>query len=167
VDDLAVRLARLEAAAEIRQLVSRYSIALDARDVDALVGLFAEDVRVGLREAFFDAPLRRLGVTVLHVGTHVIDITGPDDARGTVYARAELEIGPGRWVSQAVHYGDRYVRRGGRWYFGGRRHELFYGVAHGRRPNGLPAANWPEHDTGAGTVPYRWPTWQSFWEESR
>jgi hypothetical protein len=46
-EDLARRVERLEAREEIRQLVARYALALDQRDLDALCGLFPEDVRVG------------------------------------------------------------------------------------------------------------------------
>ncbi|WP_432842624.1 nuclear transport factor 2 family protein [Dactylosporangium sp. CA-092794] len=157
--ELPARVDRLESAAAIRRLVSAYAVALDARDLDTLLGLFAPDVRASLV-----APLRRIRTTILHAGTHVIDFDTPDTAHGNVYTRAELEIGPDRWVAQAIHYGDRYVRRDGRWLFAGRRHELFYGADHGIRPNGLPPADWPRDDAGAGTVPYRWKTWQDFWE---
>ena len=40
-------LARLIAEADIRQLVARYAVATDQRDLDALVALFVPDVRVG------------------------------------------------------------------------------------------------------------------------
>jgi hypothetical protein len=45
--ELARRLDRLESLDEIRQLVARYALALEMRDLDALCGLFPEDVRVG------------------------------------------------------------------------------------------------------------------------
>ncbi len=37
----------LVAHEEIRQLAARYAVAVDSRDLDALVGLFVDDVRVG------------------------------------------------------------------------------------------------------------------------
>ena len=49
-DDLAVlshRIDRLESLEQIRQLPARYALALDMRDLDALAGLFPEDVEVG------------------------------------------------------------------------------------------------------------------------
>ena len=45
--DTDARLDRLESLAEIRQLPYRYALAVDSRDMDALVGLFVPDVRVG------------------------------------------------------------------------------------------------------------------------
>jgi ketosteroid isomerase-like protein len=169
--DLEARLDRLASIDEIRQLASRYALALDQRDLDALVGLFVDDVRVdadtrgreALRAGLEGEHLRRLGITVLHVGNHVVELDGPDAAHGSVYCRAELQTDDETWVSQAVHYGDRYERRDGRWYFRSRRHELLYGVAFGQRPNGQPPADWPANDVGTGTLPQRWDTWQSFW----
>ena len=38
------RIDRLESIEEIRQLVSKYSLSLDMRDLDAHVNLFAEDI---------------------------------------------------------------------------------------------------------------------------
>jgi ketosteroid isomerase-like protein len=56
----------------IRQLVARYALATDSRDLDMLVGLFVDDVLVGADEhgrvalrAFFDRSLRDVGVTIL------------------------------------------------------------------------------------------------------
>ena len=44
---LLARIDRLESLDEIRQLAAKYSLALDMRDLDAMVNLFPEDVRVG------------------------------------------------------------------------------------------------------------------------
>ena len=46
-ESLLVRIDRLESLDEIRQLAAKYSLALDMRDMDAMVNLFPEDVRVG------------------------------------------------------------------------------------------------------------------------
>ena len=45
--DLLARLDRLESLDAIRQLAAKYALALDMRDLDALVNLFPEDVKVG------------------------------------------------------------------------------------------------------------------------
>ena len=50
----------LVAHEEIRQLAARYAIALDARDLDTLVGLFVYDVRVGQRQHGPRRPPRQL-----------------------------------------------------------------------------------------------------------
>ena len=161
---------RLLAYEEIRQLASRYAVATDARDVDALVGLFVDDVQVGadLRgrdalKAFFDRSLRDVGITILNVGTHVIEFDDDDHATGIVYCRGEIQVADS-WIVQAIQYRDTYERRHGHWYFVRRRHLLWYGREIGTSPLGLAPADWPEHHTGTGELPQEWPTWRAFWD---
>ncbi|MEJ2207402.1 MAG: nuclear transport factor 2 family protein [Gemmatimonadota bacterium] len=45
--DLEARIDRLESLDEIRQLPHRYALAVDTRNLDDLVALFVDDVRVG------------------------------------------------------------------------------------------------------------------------
>lgn len=165
--------AKLIAYEEIRQLAARYALAVDSRDLDTLVGLFVEDVQVGRddrgREALrasFDASLRDVGVTILNVGTHVVDLVDDTHAVGKVYCKGEVE-GDGRWIHQAILYDDTYERRDGRWYFVRRKHLLWYGAGVGESPLGLPPANWPEHHEGLGTIPESWETWRHFWKGKR
>jgi ketosteroid isomerase-like protein len=162
-------LARLVAHDEIRMLASRYAVAVDSRDLDSLVALFVDDVRVGrdavgrdALRASFDASLRAVGVTILHVGTHQIDLAGPDDATGLVYCRGEVADGD-RWVHQSILYRDTYARRDGRWLFVRRVHELWYGQAVEPHPLEQPPADWPAHADGRGTVPESFGTWAAFW----
>ena len=168
--DTEARLDRLESTEAIRQLVSRYALATDSRDLDTLVGLFVDDVRVGdehgrdALEAFFDRSLREVGVTILQVGNHVIDFDDADHARGIVYCHGEVQVDD-RWVIQAIQYRDIYERRDGTWYFVRRKHLLWYGAEVGESPLGLPPANWPEHHTGTGDLPGQWDTWRGFWEK--
>ena len=166
-------LARLVALEEIRGLAQRYAVYLDARDLDALVKLYAQDVRAAggrsgraaLREDF-DGALRSIGISFLHVGNHVIDFVDDEHATGIVYCRGEIQDeGPDseRWIIQAIQYHDTYARTDGRWYFTRRRHLLVYGAELGVNPIGLPPADWPAHQTGMGTVPHDLETWQRFW----
>ena len=46
-NNLEQRIDRLESIEAIRQLAGKYSLSLDMRDIDAHVGLFVPDVRVG------------------------------------------------------------------------------------------------------------------------
>lgn len=160
---------RLLAYESIRQLVARYAVAIDSRDIDALVGLFVEDVRTGglgsgraaLRKSFATS-LRAIGVSILNVGTHVIDLANEQEASGIVYCKGEIQDGT-RWIHQAIVYDDRYRCVDGSWYFVSRNHRLFYGAEVGGNPLGLPPANWPERHDGWGTVPAAWESWRRFW----
>jgi ketosteroid isomerase-like protein len=161
-------LERLLAYEEIRQLAARYAVAVDSRDLDALVGLFVEDVKVtperrgreALREQF-EPHLRADRVSILNIGTHVINLIDADHATGVVYCKAELGD-QHRWVHQAIAYHDRYRRERSHWYFVRRDHQLFYGIDVGLRPLAEPPANWPVSPVGRGTVPERWSTWQAY-----
>lgn len=165
-------IAWLVAHEEIRQLASRYAVALDARDLDTLVSLFVDDVRVGrdlvghdALQASFTEQLRGLGVTILLVGNHVIDVLDDDHATGIVSCRGEMEMGE-EWVVQAIQYHDAYERRDGRWRFVRRRHLLFYGADMLLRPIGLPPAHWPSSATGKGELPEMFRTWRDFLNDS-
>jgi ketosteroid isomerase-like protein len=154
---------------QIRQLVAHYAVAVDSRDLDALVQLFVDDVRVGRdasgREALrasFDASLRGIGVSMLDVGTHAIDLVDADHATGSVYCHGQIQDGD-RWIHQAILYRDTYERREGTWYFVRRIHELWYGQEAERSPLDLEPADWPLHHDGRGTVPGSWPSWGAFW----
>lgn len=175
--DFAARVDRLESIEAIRQLAARYAVALDARDLDTLVELFVPDVRVGDQHgrdalrAFFDESLREVGVTILHVAGHVIDLdpSDPDRATGIVSCRGELELfdhpeaGGTTWVVQAIQYHDTYARTAKGWGFVRRRHLLTYGARLGDDPMTLPPANWPASQIGRGDLPESLPTWQQFW----
>lgn len=161
---------RLLAHEEIRQLAARYAVAVDRRDLDALVALFVDDVQVGAEgrghdalRASFDRSLRQVGVTILNVGTQVIDLVDADHAQGTVYCRGEVQVGE-RWIAQAIVYVDTYQRRHGHWYFARRRHLLFYGADQPVNPMTLPPANWPANHTGRGEVPECFESWERFWQ---
>ena len=142
----------LVAIEEIRGLALRYALAVDRRDLDALVALFVDDVDAGPHgighealKASFDESLRAVGVTMLFVGTHLVELD-PDDhdqARGTVYCLGRIQADPGspRMIEQAIQYSDRYHRSDGEWRFVGRKHELFWGVALDEQPLALPRWN--------------------------
>jgi ketosteroid isomerase-like protein len=160
---------QLRAYEQIRQLASRYAVATDRRDVDTLASLFVPDVRVGRdtygREALranFAEQLRAIGVSILNIGTHQIDLVDDDHATGHVYCKGEIQDGA-RWIHQAIRYDDTYARVDGEWLFVRRKHLLFYGAEVGVNPLTLPPANWPEHHDGLGSLPYSEPTWNQFW----
>ncbi|GIS99298.1 MAG: polyketide cyclase [Acidimicrobiales bacterium] len=167
---------RLAAEADIRQLVARYALATDQRDLDTLVGLFIPDVRVGrgpsgepvtghdaLRENL-SGQLRAIGVNPPARGYTPNRPTGSGRRHRPVYCRAEIQDGD-RWIHQSIRYDDRYRRVDGHWLFVGRRHQLFYGAEVGANPLHLPPADWPANHDGWGTLPESDPTWQAFQQD--
>ena len=94
---LLARIDRLESIDEIRQLAAKYSLALDMRDMDALVNLFHEDVRVGKDKVgrahfkqWMDETLRvQFTGTSHHICNHIIEFEDPDRAVGVVYSKNE------------------------------------------------------------------------------
>jgi hypothetical protein len=166
----------LIACEEIRQLASRYAVALNHRDLDALSMLFVPDVRIGRdltgRIALRDNMAVQLGGaptvmpaqhhrTILQVTNQVIDVVDADHATGIVGTRGEIERDD-EWVIQVIEYHDTYARVDGHWLFVRRRHLLWYGADMLTRPNVLPDANWPQHQTGKGVLPEAMPSWQAW-----
>jgi ketosteroid isomerase-like protein len=162
-------LTRLVANDQIRSLASRYAVAVDSRDLDALVALFVPDVQVGrdlvgrdaLRQSF-DQTLSAVGVTILQVGTHVIELVDDHHATGVVYCSGQVQEGE-RWIHQAIVYRDTYERHDGEWLFVRRVHELFHGVDAWTNPLDQQPAEWPRRSTGRGTAPGSFPTWDELW----
>src|SRR3954449_10628520 len=81
------RLDRMESLAEIRQLPYRYALALDSRDMDALVDLFVPDVQVGrdrsgraALHAWFTTTMSQMRTSIHLVAGHIIDFDDADHA---------------------------------------------------------------------------------------
>jgi ketosteroid isomerase-like protein len=151
---------------QIRDLAHRYALAVNMRDLDALVELFVDDVRgfggrTG-REALKEVFRTNISVEVdvLEVTTQVVNLLDADHATGTVYSRCEMGSRE-TWARQSIAYEDRYERRDGVWLFVDRKHLLFYGVEVPERPLDQPAAEWPTHVLGRGSLPYDWASWQA------
>jgi ketosteroid isomerase-like protein len=167
---LATDVDRLLSYEAIRQLAYRYALATDSRDIDALVALFVDDVRIGRDRhgraalaADFDMQLARIGVSILQVTNHIIDFDDADHARGIVYCYAQTQQ-DGEWIVQQIQYRDRYERRAGRWLFVRRIHLLWYGADVLRRPLGLEPADYRAATWGKGELPEAFDTWGPFWE---
>ena len=173
-DDVLHRLARVEAYEAIRQLASRYALALDSRDVVAVAELFIPDVAVGNgefgREAlarFFDRTMRPYGVTFHLIGNHVIDLVDEDHATGIVYCRPEHERGD-LWVVMPMQYWDRYERRDGRWYFKSRRPVVFYAADVLEHPLRVQDRfHFPGNPMiTKAELPEKWASWHAFWSRT-
>jgi hypothetical protein len=169
------RIDRLESLASIRQLASRYAVALDSRNMDDLVALFVPNVRVGRdREGrpalkqWFTELMSGPRATVHFVGNHTVDFDDADHATGIVYCHDELERpATGAWEYGKLQYWDTYVRLEGEWLFHRRQFHRWYIVDALERPS-------PGAGTGQGIdpltthlVPDAFPSWAAFWDTAR
>ncbi len=167
------RLDRLESLDAIRQLVAKYCLALDMRDLDALCGLFPENVRVsgdatGRRalKVWFDETLREQFTGTAHVtGNHVIEFDAPDRARGLVYSRNEHETGD-EWVVMTMLYWDRYERIDGAWLFRRRLPLYWYATDLNEPPIGENKMRWPDRAPYEGGFASFFPSWERFWSDA-
>jgi hypothetical protein len=164
------RFDRLESTDAIRQLVAKYCLALDMRDLDALCGLFPEDVRVSRDQSgrralkrWFDQTLREQFTGTAHVtGNHIIEFDDPDHARGLVYSRNEHEAGDD-WVIMTMMYWDRYERVDGVWSFRRRLPLYWYATDLNKPPIGEHKMRWPDREAYSGGYSDFWPSWKAFW----
>ncbi len=104
---------QLESAEQIRNLVARFAMAYDARDLVTIAGLYAPDVREELMKTLLERMPK--GRTFHLTGSPVVTFESADVARGDVVGRSEAEAGE-QWMVMGVRYADRYVRVGGTWY---------------------------------------------------
>lgn len=172
------RIDRLESLDAIRQLAAKYSLALDMRDMDAMVNLFPEDVRVGkdkVGRAYFkqwmDETLRvQFTGTSHHIGNHIIEFEDPDHAVGVVYSKNEHETptadGGCEWVIMQMLYWDNYIRVDGRWHFRRRFPCYWYATDLNKPPCGDNKMRWPDREPYEGAFHQLFPTWQQFWAQA-
>src|SRR3984893_14434813 len=139
--DLSVeqRIARLEARAEIQELLARYAFLLDDHEFEAVGELFAPDARFGSpgsthvgREAIV-ANYRALGdlypITLHEARGFVLDFVDDDHARGHVTGFSEQACAR-HTVIASFRYSDEYVRLDGRWRFASRQVRTLYAMTH-------------------------------------
>lgn len=124
--ELTKRLEAVEADIAIRNLVARYAVVMDNRDVAAIPSLFTKDARVtsgdGVMNAqgrdviveFYEGRFILLGAT--HHFTHGMEIIidGPDKAHGLISGAAEV-FRNGVHQLVALRYEDKYEKEDGSW----------------------------------------------------
>jgi len=164
--DLDTRLDRVESQLAIGQLPIRYAMAVDGRDLDALVRLFVPDVQVGRERfgreelrAWIEPQLRTFRRSIHQILGHRIEFDDSEHAHGAVYCRAEHEVGD-RWIVMAICYFDTYLRIDGEWLFARRREEHWYAADIDEHPQAVGFYSWHEQTP---RLPERFPTWDAFW----
>lgn len=173
--ELLARIDRLEALDEIRQLVAKYSLSLDMRDLDAHVNLFAPDIRVSRDKSgrahlkrWLDDTLRLQFTGTSHqTGNHIIEFSDADHAHGVLYSKNEHETpcknGDTEWVIMQMLYWDEYERIQGRWLFRRRLPCYWYATDLNKPPAGDKKMRWPDREPYDGAWHELWPSWKEFW----
>ncbi len=172
---LEARIDRLESLDAIRQLPAKYALALDMRDMDAMVSLFPADVRVGkdasgraALRAYMDRTLRSpFTGTSHHIGGHVIEFDDADHAHGVVYSKNEhetpVEGGADEWVIMQMMYVDDYIRQEDRWHFARRLPLYWYATDLNKPPVGPNKMRWPGTDWVEGNFHKLFPSYAEYW----
>jgi ketosteroid isomerase-like protein len=165
------RLDRLESESEIRQLVARYALAMDARDIEGIVELYSDNIKVG-------APVNGVGHDALRewliincsdayrsahmIAGHVLHFDDDDHAHGSVHCRCEQEVAE-EWLITVVNYNDSYVRENGRWRFARRRPQTLYTADILERP--LAGKGDQRPDMPPVRLPAEYSTFGQFWQQ--
>lgn len=135
--DVVARLQRIEDRQALTDLVTRYCIAVDDRDLDAIIELFSSDARMGHADGsaggsghdgiheYYEARLRGVGMCFHYPHAQLVEFASDDEATGVVLAHAEMSIGE-QLIVGAIRYHDEYVRERGTWRFRERRLRFFY-----------------------------------------
>ncbi len=167
---LAEKIDRLESYEQIRQLAGKYALAVDMRDLDALVSLYVDNVDVtgigrgrAAMKRHFDRTLRNFTGACHQIGNHVIEFEDADHAIGLVYGKSDHEVGDA-WVAMQMLYLDAYERRNGTWHFGKQRFlGRWYAAAPGEGPTGDLKVRWPGRAPVAGVFHAPFPSYAKFW----
>lgn len=178
-DDLHARIAAIEAREQIRDLVVRYGMAVDDRDMAMVGSLFTTDavfrhgddsvVNHGRDEivAFYTDRLRAFGATYHYPHSHLVELGDPGEASGVVCAHAELGI-DGRTYVTALRYHDRYRLESGTWLFAERRLAMLYYMDLAELTDGGLAVGDRKRyfgTVGPAEIPEKLDTWQRFFAE--
>ena len=136
---LAACIARLEARAEIQELLVRYTFLIDDHRFEELGELFSPDARFGspgsthVGRDDIVANYRKLGdlypVTLHEARGSVIEFRDDDHATGQVVGFSE-QANARHTVITSLRYHDVYVRLDGRWRFAVREVRTLYAMSH-------------------------------------
>jgi len=181
-DTLEQRLQRLEDRVAIEELIARYGLVMDDRDMAAMPGLFTTDVHILSRDGVMDARGRDAAVA-LYQGrfavlgpsyhfTHDRIITfgdDPDEATGMVLSHAEMQR-KGEPMLAAIRYSDRYRREAGAWRFAERLFDFFYYVPTAEYLEalgpGLATRMRAYEDATGADIPEKLATWRAYYGDA-
>jgi hypothetical protein len=173
--DLADRLSRLENRLQIEDLLTRYAIACDDRDIPELGQCFTSngtfstvDSVIAGRPAIEDYFTQRFdtyGPTLHDPHRAYVEFIDDEHAGGTVIARSELLLAGGMFVA-AFRYLDRYELDRGRWRFAARVCSFLYSAPLRELIDldpGQPRRRWPGREPQEADIPEQLQTWKDFY----
>ena len=178
IEQIRRELGELRDREAIRDLVARYGMSVDGRDLAAIGDCFAESgvfryvdgsvLLQGRHEVvgYYDQRLRLLGATYHYPHSQLIAFDGENRAHGVVNAHAELALlstGDTVWV--ALRYNDRYVREAGSWRFAERVIAIMYYMKLADLPREFAstARKRVGGDPREADLPEGLPSWKEFW----
>jgi len=165
-DSLERRIARLEARAEIAELLARYAFLVDDHDFDSLGDLFTPDARFGSpgsfhagREnivAYYRARGELYPISLHEAHGFVLHLVDDEHARGEVQGFSEQASGQ-HTVITSFRYSDEYTYLDGRWRFASRTVRTLYAMTHAELAAGglaLPLRKrWPHRAPAHAELP--------------
>jgi len=131
------RITRLEDRLAIREMVSRYNIAIDNRDLHTVGALFTENAFFGSADGAmgatgpqaivdqFKSRFSVLGATNHFTHDQLITFESAERASGTVASHAEVWRNEQAMIT-ALRYADVYEKQGGVWRFAQRKLSFMY-----------------------------------------
>ena len=180
LESLERRLRRLEDRVEIHELIARYGLVMDDRNMADMPGLFTPDVAIRSGDGVMNTvgleavvAMFRGRFTVLGPSNHIshdkiiaFDEQDPDRATGMVLSHAEMHR-RGQPMITAIRYQDAYRREGGRWRFAERVLRFFYYVPTAQYLDalgpGLALRNRAYDNPVAADWPENLPTWKQYY----
>jgi ketosteroid isomerase-like protein len=173
MNDLEHRIQWLEDRWAINDLLVKYSVTIDDRDIAGLVELYTEDAvfdgvkgpmrgRAAIAD-YYEQRTGEFGATYHIPYSHAVERTSDNEATGLVLAAAELAIGDEAFMI-ALRYTDDYVKGDdGTWRFRKRDIEQLYAMPLSDLPTGLAAdlrKRWPGTEPAPAELPEGKQTWK-------
>jgi ketosteroid isomerase-like protein len=158
---------------DLQELIARYSIARDDRDIETLIGLFAENAiferagrtvegRERIRD-FFLASMSRYDLTTHTTHSQVLESVSETVVRGIVTGHAELVL-EGKLVVASYRYADEYRRTQQGWRLGRRSLSFLYAMPIEELSTGFKdryRIRWPNQAPALADYPESLPTWDT------
>lgn len=174
------RIRRLEDRTEIGELIARYGLVMDDRDMDGMPDLFTQGVAIRSGDGVMNVVGRDAAIAMFRERFKVLGPSNhfshdriltfseqdPDAAQGIVLSHAEMNR-KGMAMLAAIRYHDQYRRERGRWRFSERVLSLMYYVPTSQYLDalgaGLARRNRAYDEPQPADWPESLPTWKAYY----